>query len=107
MSRIRLERETTITFNEAESEAMVWSASQPVLRRLKKMGFEPYRNDGEGKSFKLPKKLISIRFPRIVSEAAKNAFKERMRIKSKRVLPLQASENFSEPSKSDPVTQNL
>ena len=37
----RFERETVITFNETESSASVWTASETVYRRLKKLGYVP------------------------------------------------------------------
>jgi len=40
------ERETVITFNEEESTASIWTASQAVYRRLKKAGYVPAQ-DGE------------------------------------------------------------
>jgi predicted secreted protein len=66
MSRNRLERETTITFNEAEDTATVWTASPVVHRRLAKRGIMPMQESqgaspGEASwSYQLPKKWVRI-----------------------------------------------
>lgn len=63
MKRTRLERETTITFNEAELDAIIWSATPSIQRRMKRIGFKPYRKSGDGLWYKVPKKLVQIRKP--------------------------------------------
>ncbi len=61
MSRTRLERETTITFNEAEGDAIVWSASPVFQRRMEKRGHRFTRQQSGGRWYKVKKTLVSIR----------------------------------------------
>jgi hypothetical protein len=64
MSRILIERETTIIYNEAEDHALLWSASPIFRRRMQKLGIEPYKTaqgadgtDTEGSAyFRVPKR---------------------------------------------------
>ncbi len=65
---IRLERETTITFNEVEDTASIWTASEPMYRKLKKLGFYPVEDRDRLATFEIPKKCISVRKPKILSE---------------------------------------
>lgn len=57
----RLEQETTVTFNAADSHAMVWTCYSRTQTTLKKRGFTPERKEGRGYWFKIPKKCISFR----------------------------------------------
>ena len=78
----RSERETTITFNEADSSAHVWTASEPVYRRLKKQGYEPVEDSERSALFKVPKKRVNIRKPITTSDKQLRAL-ERARTKAK------------------------
>lgn len=51
----KLERETIINFNEVESNASIWSASEPIYRKLLKLGYTP---SDRSATFQVPKKLI-------------------------------------------------
>ena len=64
----RQERETTITFNEVEGTASIWTASEPMYRKLKKLGFYPVEDRDRSATFKIPKKCVSVRKPKILSE---------------------------------------
>ena len=64
----RLERETIINFNEEEETAHIWTASNPVYRRLRKMGYCPYEDNERSASFKVPKRCVSIRKPVATSQ---------------------------------------
>ena len=64
----RIERETTITFNEVEETALIGTASQPMYRRLKKMGHCPSEDNERSASFVIPKKCVSFRKPVIMSK---------------------------------------
>ena len=66
-----LETETTITFNRAESDAILGTCDPKWHRKMAKMKIEPYRKDGAWASYKLPKKLVSVRAPRVLSEAVR------------------------------------
>lgn len=50
----RFERETVITFNETESSASVWTASETVYRRLKKLGYAPTEDNERSVVFEVP-----------------------------------------------------
>ncbi len=65
----RLERETVINFNEVESTASIWTASRPMYRKLKKLGFQPEEDNERSATFKIPKRCVSIRKPVILSDA--------------------------------------
>ena len=62
-SRTRIEQEVTVTFNNAEDHALVWTCSPAHLRKFGRLGYEMVRNDGEGRMFKVPKRAISFRSP--------------------------------------------
>ena len=65
---LQLEQETTITFNDGEDEAFLWSASPTFQRRMKKLGVEPYkvavRERGQQSCwYKVPKGWIRVKPP--------------------------------------------
>ena len=64
----RFERETVITFNEEEAEAVIWTASETIYRRLiKRLGRAYLAEDGERHAvFKFPKEFISL--PRLKAQ---------------------------------------
>ncbi len=63
---IRQERETVIVFNEADNSASIWTASEPVYRRLKKLGYEPVEDNERSARFVMAKR--DIKLPRPKSE---------------------------------------
>ena len=65
----RDERETIINFNEAEPYASIWTASQPIYRKLLKVGYEPIEGSDRSATFEVPKRLVSVRNPRKISDA--------------------------------------
>src|SRR5262245_49099509 len=64
----RFERETVITFNEEEAEAVIWTASETIYRRLIKRLDRVYlAEDGERHAvFKFPKEFINL--PRLKAQ---------------------------------------
>src|SRR4029453_5240552 len=56
----RFERETVITFNETESLASVWTASETVYRRLKNLGYVPMQDNERSAVFEVPRSLVKI-----------------------------------------------
>jgi len=58
----RIERETTIVFNEEEGTASIWTASDTVYRRLlKRLGRAYLTEDGERHAvFAFPKEFIGL-----------------------------------------------
>ena len=86
--RTRLERETCIIWNDAESEATITSSSPVFCRKMKRLGYSPDTewpgHAMDNQRWKLRKKAISVRRPRVtvsgVGEgdlAARNAGKPR------------------------------
>jgi len=71
------ERETIIIYNEADPLASVWTASEPVYRRLKKQGYEPVEDSERSAWFEVPKKCVSIRKPKVLTEKQKTNLTKR------------------------------
>ena len=74
---LRQERETTITFNEVEGDASIWTASEPMCRKLKRLGFYPEEDRGRSATFKIPKKCVSFRRVVVISEEQKEKQRQR------------------------------
>jgi hypothetical protein len=75
----RLERETVITFNEADSSASVWTASETVYRRLKNLGYVPTQDNERSAVFEVPKAVVRVLKPRPkreLSEKQREALKK-------------------------------
>jgi len=64
---IRRERETIINFNEEEKTAHIWTASEPMYRRLRKMGYCPSEDNERSASFVVPKRDIKLPRPKSAS----------------------------------------
>lgn len=101
---MRIERETTIVFNDEENNAKVWSCSAIFQRRMAKLGIAPERTaprEGADLScwYTVPKKWVKIRLPvkRIFDEEQKKRIADatRMRFKAARESKQQASETLS------------
>ncbi len=78
----RYERETSITFNEEDETAQIWTFSEPMYRKLIKMGYCPSEDNERSASFEVPKKCVSIRKPVASSEKQLKAL-EKARAKAK------------------------
>ena len=74
---IRQERETVIVFNEADDSASIWTASEPVYRKLKRLGYEPVEDTERSATFEVPKKCVSIRKPKVLTEKQKTNLTKR------------------------------
>ena len=64
----RLERETVVTFNEAEPDAELYTCSQPMIRKMDKLvaedpRFSVVKQDEVSKTYKSPKKYFKVRKP--------------------------------------------
>lgn len=57
----KYERETVITFNELEKEALIYTSNRGILTKCNKAGYELVREDKFSKQFKCPKRCISFR----------------------------------------------
>ncbi len=73
----RIERETTITFNEVEDTASIWTASEPKYRKLTKLGFYPVEDRDRSATFEISKKCISLRRLVVLSEEQREAMRKR------------------------------
>jgi hypothetical protein len=82
------ERETILTYNEADGFWTIYSGVQSHIRKFDKRNYEvtevDYYPDGEiaGKFYKVPKNAISFKYPnkkRNISEEQKAMLAERMR----------------------------
>lgn len=68
------ERETIINFNEEEGTASVWTASETIYRRLKRLGYEPVEDEERHALFEMPKRDIKLPRPkRVLSEKQRKA----------------------------------
>ncbi len=79
---IKRERETVINYNEADASAFIWTASERVYRKLKKLGYEPVKDTERSARFEIPKKRVSIRKAVAISNKQLKAL-ERARAKAK------------------------
>jgi hypothetical protein len=79
----RIERETTINFNEEEDTASIWTASESVYRGLmKRLGRQYLTEDGERHAvFTFPRELISlprVKAKRVLTDAQRGEMASRM-----------------------------
>ena len=78
------EKETVITWNMKADECSVYTCQRTIWQKLEIYGFKPkeeFINDGKvfAKEFVIPKKLINIRKPFILSKRNKFIRSERMK----------------------------
>lgn len=67
-SDLKLEQETTIVYNEAEPDAMLWSASASFQRRMAKLGIMPYKTaprerGAQSAWYRVPRQWIKVKPP--------------------------------------------
>lgn len=85
MKLSKYEQETIINFNVAESDAVVFTRDKAVIRKLDSLVSEfpeVYKCIGEtdiDKTYSMPKQYVSYRKPRKISDAQREAAKERMK----------------------------
>ncbi|MEE8112737.1 MAG: hypothetical protein V3T23_00140 [Nitrososphaerales archaeon] len=72
---IRSERETVVRWDEAGDNAHIWTASEPVYRKLKKLGYSPTEDNERSAKFEVPKR--DIKLPRPKSEKRSQASRKR------------------------------
>lgn len=76
------ERETIINFNEEDDTASIWTASEVVYRRLKKLGYLPSQDNERSSVFEMPKRDVKLPRPkRLMSEAQRGKIKESLKAK--------------------------
>ena len=77
------ERETTINFNDAEKVAEIYTCSRHVIFKLDKLCekhpdlYKVKEQDDYSKTYIIPKKYISFRAPRFLTEEQKQKIKVR------------------------------
>lgn len=69
----KYESETVITYNDEENTATVYTCNAALIRRLdsfclKSPLFCKEKSDSESSTYIFPKKCVSIRFPRTITE---------------------------------------
>lgn len=67
----KLEKETIVTFNEAEPYAELYTTSAPVMRRMDKLAaenasFRAVKEDEVSKTYIFPKKYFKVRRPSVL-----------------------------------------
>ena len=78
------ERETIINVNDGDSIGSIYTCSKALIRKLdtycKKRPdiYKLVEVDSPSKTYECPKKLISFRLPRVLTEKQKELLKERM-----------------------------
>lgn len=65
----KLEQETIINFNAAESNANIFSTEPSMIKKIMTLGGKPYQ-DGPGYEVNVPKAWIKIVPPRVYSQEA-------------------------------------
>ena len=73
----RHDRETVIVLNEEENTASIWTASEQMYRKLKRLGFYLVEDRDRSATFEVPKRLVSIRKERILSDSQREALRQR------------------------------
>lgn len=61
MSLSLYEQETVILFNEESGDAELYTASGRVINHLKKAGLKPYKVEGAGHFYQVPKSAVRIK----------------------------------------------
>lgn len=107
------EQETTIVFERTESQARIYSCDETFKTKMRRRGFKPCRIEADGFFWEVPKNLVSVRQPRILSDADRAKRSETMRsMRSEQIRHLaQQKENnlvgVSSPKTELPLNSNL
>jgi hypothetical protein len=72
----KIERETIIRWDEGGDDAELWTASQPVYRRMLKRGHQLVADKERSATFRFAKKLVTIRKPREISDTHRRRLAE-------------------------------
>lgn len=78
------EMETIITYNQAESEASIFTYDKSLINKIEKMRENDPRivvlKEGDGwKEYSLPKKAVKVRMPRELSDEERAKLADRMK----------------------------
>jgi hypothetical protein len=84
MKLSKWERETIINFNEEELMASIYTCSKSVIKRCEKLGLKLVDNVTDGdqvisKTFEIPKKLVKITKPRVLTKERKKELRDRLK----------------------------
>jgi hypothetical protein len=71
----KTERETIIRFDEASPTADVWTASEPIYRKLRKQGHVPKEDGERSATFEVPKRSVVIKTRRVLTDKQKEALR--------------------------------
>lgn len=90
MKLSKLEKETIINYNEAENEATIYTCSPTLMKRLNTLAkkrpdlYKLGEENEHSKTYTFPKKLISIRVPKVMSVKELGRLgKERQKLRQK------------------------
>lgn len=61
MTYSREEQETIIRWDETGEPAEIYTCSTLVIERMRKAGIEPYRQEGEGRFYRVSPKAVQVR----------------------------------------------
>ena len=71
----RSERETVIRFDEIDDTAYIWTSSQTVYLRLRKLGYFPAQDNDRSASFEVPKRDVKLpRRKRVTANAVTDRY---------------------------------
>lgn len=75
------ERETTITFTDADDDMQIVTANRKLKGRLKKLGFEPEESEDGHDFYEVPREFLQLRKPREagLTDEEKEERRERLR----------------------------
>jgi len=73
MGLSKYEKETIVSFNEEEPTATIYTCHKPLIRKLDRFcdrntSFSVKRQDEYSKTYQIPKRFISFRFPMEISD---------------------------------------
>jgi len=80
----KYEMETIINYNEEESIASIYTCSKVLIKKLdtycKKRPdvYKTVKVDSPSKTYTVPKKYISVRLPKVLTEKQKEGLRERL-----------------------------
>ena len=102
MSYTNIEKETIINYNQEEKEANIYTHDKRLVTKLMNCcekypeQFKLIEQDTESKTFIIPKKYVSVRPPKIMSDEQKQKAGERMRAYRENLSRLELNNNTNE-----------
>jgi hypothetical protein len=72
----KIERETIIRFDEASPTADVWTASEPIYRKLLKQGHVPKEDGERSATFEVPKRSVTIKTRKVLTARQREVLKK-------------------------------